>query len=226
MRITRGGMRFWRGVVWLAAVAVLAVACSSAAPPPVDPGEPIGAPVPPSLLPPPRPTPPPDPFAIPDVIDADYVERVYRALRNVQTDALRDLVARRDELVGGPLPIGFLLRYRAVNDDGFYTALTEKWRELLVNGEPFGLRDPLGEVGVVVRDVVDADRDCILFRADVDISETAAIPPPGPDFQEITLHPKIADNDPLDLNPTPWYVENERPVDRVDDTGWDTTCRD
>jgi hypothetical protein len=144
-----------------------------------------------------------DPYAIPeDGIDEEYVERVLKALLDVNRAALTITL---DSEPGGLVPFEAEERLRAIFGDKYgaaaYTALSEIASDV---DRRAGFRDPPGAVGVSVIEVVEAERDCLTVMLEMDFSEVAA-QTVSPRTEYLALSPR-PQNDQDEYNPTPWVV--------------------
>ena len=143
-------------------------------------------------------------FAVPDDparMDVAYANRVMAALKRVQGDLLRKIVATRLFEIEDLLPI------RAVFADDSVEAQAKGYADLV--GTPDSdWEHPPGDNVVSVARVVTGTRNCLVLEATVDVGPTVAADPP-PRHTFILLRPKDAATDPEGLNPTPWALAGE-----------------
>jgi len=142
-----------------------------------------------------------DPFAIPDVIDAAYVNRVLAALYAVDGDVVRKVIATNQ------LDVDDVARYVAIYSEPQRSYEIDQLRQLL-GAEHGNFRQPPGDRRVTVSQIGTASSRCIFANVAVDFSQVLIAPPPrtSGEFDVIKLTPTPADADREDLNPTPWSV--------------------
>ncbi len=151
-------------------------------------------------------TAPADPYAVPDdasKIDADYVNRVLAALNHIYGDIARA------QLTNGAVKPESLLSLRAIYNDPEY----QEQAEVLLKSVPpprDRLRDPLGDRQMTVLDLLTVRSDCIAAKVLYDFSEVL-LDPGSKDPWWIALSPKPRENDPGNVNPTPWALRSDGP---------------
>ncbi|MBW3662629.1 MAG: hypothetical protein KY469_05965 [Actinobacteria bacterium] len=196
------------GVALIAALtagAVLCGACSSGN------AEPGSSPSPLTFGPPSFPATayptPDDPYAIPDTIDAAYIEKVYGALAEVQHEAKRELLGSFGEVEVLPSPVRD--RLRAIYAVDAFTKIAAKWQADFQEPHPPDVPTPLRPVSLRVLEVHTATPTCIVALADYDFSGVSSAPPAVEPIQFIALVPATPDRDPEGFNPTPWIISYE-----------------
>jgi hypothetical protein len=189
----------------LTAVAGLCGACSSGDADPAASPSPLTF-GPPSFPATASPT-PADPYAIPDTIDAAYIEKVYGALADVEAEALQLLIDERG--TGDVLPPAIRDRLRAILSPDRFPTVAARWQRDFVTDDELGLRDVIRPVRIDVQEIVHAVPTCVVALAAFDVSGTAATPPPTPPAQYVALVPADPSRDPDGYNPTPWTVAFE-----------------
>ena len=139
-------------------------------------------------------------YAVPETIDAAYVNRVMEALNKVYGDVVRKKVSSGEFREEDLIPI------RAIyNDPEFEQAAFALGRSPI--GDLAQYRDPLGDRKITVLKLMTAKPDCISFEAAYDFAAVVKESEPGHGW--ITLRPSQQDSDPANLNPTPWSVALE-----------------
>jgi len=143
----------------------------------------------------------PDPFAVPDKIDAAYVDRVLVALNKVYGDVARKVITTsrfdRNDLD----PLGAI----------FNPPLLDIQAQLFVDipdTDPSLFKKPIGYRVMTVLEVITARSDCIYAKIRLDVSEVLVTPPSNKE-KYVTLGLKPADADPSGINPTPWAMAGE-----------------
>lgn len=148
-------------------------------------------------------------YAVPAVIDTAYIDRVLAALDQVEGDAVRGLVA------GGDVDAESVARLRAIYNDPEF----ERARSGLLETGADGVgefKQPPGNRRTTVTQVLTASPTCILVEATTDFSAVATSPPPlnPAKYDLFTMRPSRAENDPAQLNPTPWSYSNAEVITR------------
>ena len=156
---------------------------------------------------------PADPFAIPEVIDADYVQRVLDELLPLVDEAERAAV---DAAPSAMPPEETMVVYRAVHSPRLSTVLlTDLSTRLGAEDSAEQYRQEVEEFGStrwVVTDVGDADEQCIQFRFDYEFSGTEV------DQEGVaSLLPQESGRDPQEVNPTPWMLAHSGVVGETDE---------
>lgn len=148
----------------------------------------------------PSPSPTVADYAIPDPIDAPYVQRVLQALYSLESEAVRQMAAA-DEVTDDAAAL-----LRAANRPVRIEPLLERYRGLAAEGFP-GVLDQPGDQIVTVATVISANEACLFASGYRDFRSVAETPEFGDDavfyFQ---LLPKDPAQDETGLNPTPWML--------------------
>ena len=160
-----------------------------------------------------------DPFAIPDVIDAAYVNRVLAALYAVDGDLLRLIVAER--MIGAEV-------ITKIGDIFGEPQLSRELRLLpdLLEGDPGRFRNPPGDRRVLVASMITVRRDCILALVESDFSAVVH----SPEVKDpatvglMALVPTPARIRAREVNPTPWYVVRSERIARSEAPEGSTPC--
>ena len=143
---------------------------------------------------------PADPFAIPEVIDAAYVDRVLAELYRIDGDVLRKVLA------SDSLNMSDLAPLRAIYNDPQYEPEAKNVLEAKLDPAIFQM--PPGNRRVNVTQVHRSDPDCIVVEVEIDFSDVVirppAIQPTKTDF--IALSPTQLGADEADHNPTPLSI--------------------
>ncbi|MGH9155461.1 MAG: hypothetical protein ACRD1K_06440 [Acidimicrobiales bacterium] len=163
---------------------------------------------------------PVDPFAIPEVIDAAYVNRVLAALYKIDGDLHREVLA------SGGVEVEVIQRLTSIYG--------EPQRNLELNALPSVLRDdpaifrvPPGDRRVTVISIVTARSDCIITLADLSYAEVlyTATTIGQQEFFMVVLRSRSTDGNALkDFNPTPWMIVGARIINRAQFQGRATPC--
>ncbi|MGI8685055.1 MAG: hypothetical protein ACR2MO_08225 [Acidimicrobiales bacterium] len=203
----------------VAAVAVLAGACTRTPPDdpittvPTAPGETTAAPVTATT------TPPADPFAAPAVVDEAYVNRVLAALDKVDGDALRSVVATRT------VDRSAIERTRAIYNDPEFDVELASLHRVLTPDRLAAFRSPPGDRRTEVRRISSSRPGCLVVEVTLDFSAVALSPPafsPN-ERQVIVLVPTQAGANPKGLNPTPWSIRYDNVI-TVGETDKEAMC--
>ncbi|MGH9176934.1 MAG: hypothetical protein ACRD0N_00050, partial [Acidimicrobiales bacterium] len=143
-----------------------------------------------------------DPFAVPEQIDAAYVDRVLVELNRVYGDVVRKVVGARtyDRADLDPL--------RAIFNEPLLALQAKQFGELTTM-DPASFRQPIGDRRISVKELITARPDCIFARVEFDVSAVVVQAPPPDEAYYLTLTPTPADADPTDRNPTPWSMTRE-----------------
>lgn len=199
--------------LWIIGGAVLLAtsACGSTEHPHADPpttatARPV-SPVATTALPPTTPlstttTTAPDPAVVPPAIDASYVNAVLAQLNHVYGNAQR--IEQATRLFPKSIPQDL----RAIYGDPQYA------RELYIfstalQGQTLNHAKPVpGDRVTTVTSMQDASGSCIQIASMTDYSPVT-IAASAPLLLEMVLRPKVAANDPSNLNPTPWSITYE-----------------
>lgn len=143
-----------------------------------------------------------DPWAVPDPIDAAYVERVLAELDRIDGDAARLIVT------AGELTPPAVARMRAIYGTDELNFQLEVWGELVAK-KFAGVKIPPGQRRTVVVNVLAADASCVFAETRSDFSETASSAPP-PSVAFVTLKRVDESHDEGHLNLTLWRIEATR----------------
>jgi hypothetical protein len=185
---------------------LLAGACSGGG----DDPDPSATPPRPSSTATPAPSPsttaPADPFAIPEVIDAAYVNRVLAALYAIHGDAVRDVLRTRTV---DP-------RSSKLSDVYAEPQLSREFEGLirLLQSDPNQFRDSPGNRRVTVVSLEIATPRCIVATVEADFSEVVVVPPSDdPSSRDlVALMPAPPTGGRVTQNPTPWMVALARVI--------------
>jgi len=142
-----------------------------------------------------------DPFAIPEVIDAAYVNRVLAALYAVDGDITREILRT------GTIGMHALSRLGAIYAEP-QLSLEVEGLPTVLEGERSRFRDPPGDRRFDVRSLHKAGTGCVVALANLSLVEVAITPPTlaANEAYLIALVPKKPQSDPEELNPTPWII--------------------
>ncbi|MBW3663463.1 MAG: hypothetical protein KY469_10220 [Actinobacteria bacterium] len=155
-------------------------------------------------------TTPDDPYAIPDTIDAAYIEKVYGALADVFLDAelaLADALGAQTVL-----PPEIRDRLRAIYSPDRFPIIAARWQQYLTDNDPPPIPADPGPVSIHVIEIVEVSRTCLVALAEYDLSRSTASPPTEPVEQYLALVPADPERDPNAFNPTPWEIAYELTV--------------
>lgn len=139
-----------------------------------------------------------NPYAVPEVIDAAYVNRVLQGLDAAMGDIVRLVIATRD------IPPEAVDRVKAVflDREGQNLELAGLSHDLR---EGFGAyRENPGDRRSTVTEVLAATPSCVFVRVDRDYSEVGIHQSSKPSREWIVLKPLDPAQDPHSYNPTPW----------------------
>jgi len=157
----------------------------------------------------PEPDPEPDPFAVPDEIDAAYVDLVMNELLAVQSAALHDILISEP---GDELTPEDASRIAAVTSGPHFLRVGEDYLEYSVDEESRGNLLPpeeLGEITWTTRRIMEASSECIVAIGYYDLAEIAVEPYSEDLFVMASLAPAPHDNDSVDtFNTTPWRLHD------------------
>lgn len=160
-----------------------------------------------------------DPFAIPEVIDAAYVNRVLEALYRIDGEVTREVLA------SGDVQPNVIEKISDIYRD---PQLTRELQALpaLLEGDRSRFRNPPGDRQVFVTSVVEVASDCIVALVESDFSAVVAIPPPkDPNVVGVvTLAPASTRADGGGSNPTPWSIVSAELISRAAVPGEATQC--
>lgn len=154
-------------------------------------------------------------YTVPAVIDDAYIQNVLTALYNLESEAARSMVA------SGQVTEEAERIVRAINRVDLVEPLLASYRESAA--EDFaGVLQPPGNQAVRVEELLAATPNCVFVHTTRDFSGVLEEPSPlsGPTF--IQLLPKAVDQDPGQLNPTPWIVGGS--VLRTDGSSPENAC--
>lgn len=141
-----------------------------------------------------------DPFAIPEVIDAAYVNRVLAELYRISGDLVRKILAT------GEITIGDLAFLRAIYNDPQFDAQAQGLPRVLEQRTTFKV--PPGDRRVLVKRIMRTEPACVLVEVHSDFSSVLINPPAGSPNETsfLTLEPTQTAADEDGLNPTPWSI--------------------
>jgi hypothetical protein len=198
LRMPGGRQHRGRAIVAVALAGLLLAGCGGGGEPQVAPATVEPATPSPTASPEPEPT-PDDPYAVPEVIDEEYLNRVFEALEAVIGDATRIIVAEKmyppeaDDL------------HMAVYTGRALQVVRNGWIDELVMDPELSLyEDPPGDLGVRVERILDVKPDCVFVEI---VRDYAGVLRDGttsdPLFVVLKAGPVRASN------PTPWVVARE-----------------
>jgi hypothetical protein len=144
-------------------------------------------------------TTPADPYAIPSPITAAYVQRVLDELDTISGDAIRVVVAERS------LVPDAARRLRAISTSTSFNQQSM----IVLNQIDTGLsnyRVPPGPVRDTVDQLISAAPSCVFASLTRDFSALEKVPEPSPTTY-VVLRPRAVEDDPTNLNPTPWVID-------------------
>jgi hypothetical protein len=140
-----------------------------------------------------------DPYGIPSPITGTYVQRVLDVIEAINADAMRIIIAN-NRLVPDAAR-----RMRAVNTSSSFSQQTM----IVLNQLHAGLtnyRQPPGPVRDHVQRVLSGSGTCIFAAVTRDYSALEKSPETSPTTY-VALHLRISQDDPGNLNPTPWVID-------------------
>ena len=149
-------------------------------------------------------TEPGDEYAVPDQIDAAYVEKVLEALSSSVADAAREIVARGN--VSAQAKAILASTHRAGTSlDGVLAS----FERAIDRERPADVFNPEARrIDIEVEKIYTAEADCIFTRVQQDTSDLV-----GEDIDPVTgyihIESKSGDEDPEGRNPTPWMIVAE-----------------
>ena len=175
--------------------------------------EPTTTPSVPSSVPTSSDTTPPaaDPYAIPDVIDAAYVNRVLAALYRIDGDALREVLG---SMVVGRAPIDLMAQ--AFSSPQLEVKLEDLM--LVLDDDPAIYKVPPGDRRVTVESLALVSPTCIVALVKSDFSDVVVNPAPR-DPGKVGLVVLVPVSDTVranGVNPTPWSISLARLIGRND----------
>lgn len=144
-----------------------------------------------------------NPYAIPEVIDAAYVNRVLEGLDAAVGDIVRLVVRTRD------IPPEVFDRLKAVylNRDDMSLFLSGIQRDLRLGFA--GYKPNPGNAKTTVDQLLSVSQSCVYVRVKRDYSEVATNSPSEAKIEWIGLQPLDRALDPHQYNPTPWIMNLE-----------------
>ncbi|MGI8493189.1 MAG: hypothetical protein ACR2KC_06825 [Acidimicrobiales bacterium] len=145
----------------------------------------------------------PNPAVIPPVIDANYVNAVFRQLNHIIGD-----VTRLD-LAADAVPKQSATDLRAAFNDPWFNRELTLASESLVE-DTSNVRRPPGDRVTSVRQLVSAGPRCIFAQTVTDYSPVLIRPAPPAASEYYMLTPKLPGNDPEGVNSTPWAIAYNR----------------
>ena len=139
-------------------------------------------------------TAPADPYAIPAVIDANYLNRVFVALDHIDGDAARIIVSNW-RLVPPATD-----RMAAIYFTSEFTAQTNLWLDLL--DQPNRFKPQVGDRKTTTRRIITARQSCVFAEIERDYTAiTVDAKPPSASYVAMKA------SAPSQLNPTPWKID-------------------
>lgn len=211
-------------VVWLALALVVAGCSGAPQAGPTETAVPVTESAEPSATPSPTATEVARPYAIPDDIDAAYVEEVVSALDGVWSQMLQAFVDSGD--LDDPRRVELSL---AVMTGSEAAEFAQGWSDLLerVPDALDNVRDPVGLPTTTVEEVVRADDSCIIARVDRDHGDVYIENEPAGQMQGWVVLERVPTDGPeaeyvSEHNRTPWrYAVVDRYTDSdVPDDAW------
>lgn len=138
-------------------------------------------------------------YDVPDTIDAAYAERVMAALDQIYGDAVRHLARTRvvDE--------DFLRPLVAIHNPRIFGLVQDLWVKKQAN-DFAGLRQSPADPRTRVVRLIRADRDCLAFEGDRDVSPLYEADDPTSHHKFVALTPLPGNRNPGQVNPTPWTI--------------------
>jgi hypothetical protein len=144
---------------------------------------------------------PADPYAVPEVIDAAYLNRVFVALEHVDGDATRLIVANKKLIPEAAQ------RLISIYDEEELHAQTDLWLDLLAK-DMSGFKTPPGDRKTNVDRVISATAQCLYVAVARDYRDISAHAGP-PNVEYVALKPLAAVRNSAHFNPTPWMIASE-----------------
>ncbi|MGI8683930.1 MAG: hypothetical protein ACR2MO_02305 [Acidimicrobiales bacterium] len=146
----------------------------------------------------------PNPFAVPETIDAAYVDRVLVELNKVYGDVGRKIRATGQYQRSDLDPLG------AIFNDPLLELQVEEFGKISTM-DASSFKVPLGDRRLTVEELITARPDCVFAGVRLDVSAVAANPPPVRTIY-LTLRPTQAGANPKGVNSTPWSMSGESDV--------------
>ena len=144
-----------------------------------------------------------DVATIPEVIDEPYLNRVLAALDEVDGQATRIIVARKDFVPEAGELLASIYRGEEFEEQA------ETWLDILDRDPALaGIRPNPGNRKSTVDRLVSSSRACVWMAVKRDYADTAATPPP-PRTEYVALRPKEASDDVRKRNPTAWVIVDD-----------------
>ena len=144
-----------------------------------------------------------DPYAIPNPIDAAYVNRVLAGLDAANGDVVRMVVATKT------VPREAFDRLKALYaTDRLLNLTLDGLAQDLARGFP-GARAQPGNVTTTVTQLLSVKATCIFAKVARDYSRVSVSPLPSLDTQWVAVVPVDAGRDPSHFNPTRWSFSYE-----------------
>ena len=141
----------------------------------------------------------PNPDVIPAVITPAYVDAVFKELNHVNGDAVRSVLSN------GSVAPAVSAKIRAVYGDPLY-AIELRVFTAGLSQNTSNLRRPPGDRVTSVDSLISASQTCIFVRTTSDLSAVELRPTGIATDEYWVLRPKLARNDPEQLNPTLWSL--------------------
>lgn len=145
------------------------------------------------------PAPSPEDYTVPAVIDEAYVQRVLTALYDLESEAVRQMVASGEVTSETESLIRATVRVELAERD------LDAYRQGAAEGFP-GVFRPPGNQEVLLQEVVTAKPDCVFARTSRDFTDVLADPGSQAGTTYVQLLLKDSAQDPANSNPTPWIV--------------------
>jgi hypothetical protein len=144
-----------------------------------------------------------NPYAVPEVIDAAYVNRVLEGLDAVVGDIVRLVIATRD------IPPEAVDRVKAVflDREGQNLELASLSHSLRDGFR--GFRENPGNKRSIVKNLMAATPACVFVQVERDYSQVGLQKNAKPSTEWIVLKPLDPAQDPASYNPTPWAFAAE-----------------
>jgi hypothetical protein len=144
-----------------------------------------------------------NPYAVPEVIDAAYVNRVLEGLDAAVGDIVRLVMRTRD------VPPEVIDRVKAVYLDREGQNLELASLQHSLRDGFRGFQENPGNKRSTVRNVIAAMPTCVFVQVERDYSQVGMQENPRPSTEWIVLKPLDPAQDPKSYNPTPWAFAAE-----------------
>ena len=160
-----------------------------------------------------------DPVAVPEVIDAAYVNRVLAALYKVDGDVTREILRTRDVTANAQLLLGAIFGEPQLTTE--LQALPAFLRQ-----DPSQFKNPPGDRRVNVESLLRVRPTCLVATAQLDFADVIQTPTtlaPEEIFLVVLARRPAAEHS-NDRNPTPWLIVEGRILARTQVRGAETPC--